>query len=109
VERHCADAKFRTGHPIRKSPASPVDSSPLSTPISVEDPQAVEAAHTLDHMNMAKHTRSASDMDHKTPVDAESSSDGSSPSFDCPYCDKTYTNAKSQKVSRTVNISRSGR
>jgi hypothetical protein len=88
-----------TSHPTKKSSASPVDSSPLSTPISVEDPQTVDAAHTLDYMSMAKHTNSPSDMHGATPVDAGLSSDDSDSAFDCPYCDKTYTTVKSQKVS----------
>lgn len=100
--RTCVDQILRTGHSA-DSPDSPVESSSLSTPVSDEDSQAVEDARIMDHMNMAEHTRSASDNGFPDPVDIGSASDESDPSFECPHCDKTYSNAKSLKVSHSSN------
>lgn len=106
-----AEPKTRTTQAVVESPSSPIESSPLSTPISDEGLDAVETsqivgAQTLARENMRGVVDSGSsglDASHAVYADEESSGDEVDPSFACPDCDKTYNSARSLKVSDAIS------
>jgi hypothetical protein len=85
------------------SPASPVDSSPLSTPPLLPILKTDEARED-------ETTDGAYDsvQDHATPAEEDSGQEELTPSFDCPNCDKTYSNVKSLKVPCLLTVSLEG-
>jgi hypothetical protein len=78
------------------SPASPVESSLLSTPPHVplfgSGEAHEDAATDGDYDPVQNHATSAEDSAQEEPV----------PSFDCPGCDKTYSTVKSLKVAHSA-------
>ncbi|KAH5176357.1 hypothetical protein HBH77_198970 [Parastagonospora nodorum] len=98
-------SKGKPTQAVVESPSSPIESSPLSTPISDEGLDAIEAsqivgAHTLareDVRGVLNGGTSGLAGSHAVHADEESSGDDFEPSFACPDCDKTYTSARSLK------------
>jgi hypothetical protein len=88
----------RGDHAAVISPASPVESSPLSSPPCEPELEAVEV-----HRDETADGASKPVSIYVTPAEEDSTKDEPTPSFKCPDCDKTYSNEKSLKVLQASN------
>jgi hypothetical protein len=80
------------------SPASPIESSPLSSPPDEPDIKAAEA-HEDEAADGARKSVSAG----ATPVHEGLAKGDPTLPFECPDCEKTYSNEKSLKVGYNVD------
>jgi hypothetical protein len=86
----------RLGNVALISPASPTESSPLSSPPQEPDVKTAEV-HKDETADGARKSASA----RVTPAHEDSAKDEATPLLECPDCEKTYSSEKGLKVEST--------